>query len=77
MLALATGWTPDVLADLPMRFRAACHWATYVRAIAGDEGLPSTSIPRQADAATRLEHLRVNAEVGRLRTLLYPEGDDG
>lgn len=75
MLALATGWTPDVLAELPMSFRASCHWALYAAAIAGPEGLPSTDIPKGASQETRLAILQQSAHIGRLRTVLYPEGD--
>ena len=35
MLALRTGWTPDVLAELPATFRGAAHWTLYAEAFAG------------------------------------------
>lgn len=74
MLALSTGWTPDVLADMPAVFRAACHWVLYVRAIVGPEGLPSTEVPRSASLEVRQAAARQSVHVANLRTLLYPEG---
>lgn len=77
MTALATGWTPAVLADLPDRFRAACHWALYVGAIAGPDGLPQVSIPKGAPPAERLAAGKVISDLARLRSELYPEDADG
>jgi hypothetical protein len=71
MLALRTGWTPDVIAELPGAFRAGCHWALYAQTIAGPEGLPSTDLPPGTRATPELQSRRV--EVSRLRTMLYPE----
>lgn len=76
MLALETGWTPDVLAALPLAFKRKCHWALYARAIAGPEGLPSTEIPSGASSEVRLAAFRQNAALLPLRKLLYPEGED-
>lgn len=76
ILALETGWTPDVLTELPAAFRAACHWVLYGRAIAGPEGLPVVQIPAGAPAAARTEAARQSVHVAQLRTLLYPEGPD-
>lgn len=74
MLALATGWTPDVLAELPARFRAACHWRLYTGTIAGPDGLPSTEAAPGTRMTPELQAQRVG--VMRLRKLLYPEDDD-
>lgn len=76
MLALRTGWTPDVLSDLPLRFRAACHWSLYARVLCGPEGLPSTDIPAGSNAQKQIA-MRQNAALMPLRALLFPEGDDG
>lgn len=73
MLALRTGWTPDVLADLPAAFRAGCHWALYAATVAGPEGLPSTEIPKDAPYAVKLEMQKARVEVLKLREVLYPE----
>lgn len=71
MLALRTGWTPDVIADLPASFRAGCHWALYAGTIAGAEGLPSTEAAPGTKATPELQRARV--EVARMRAVLYPE----
>lgn len=77
MLALATGWTPDIITDLAVRFRAACHWALYVGAIAGPEGLPQVTVPRGVPPEQRLAAAKAIAELARLRSDLYPEDEDG
>lgn len=77
MLALRTGWTPDVLADLPMRFRSAAHWAMYARTLAGPEGLPPTEIPQGAPNAVKAQAMQRNAAMMPLRKILFPEDDDG
>lgn len=76
MLALATGWTPDVIARLPSRFRAACHWALFVRSTVGDEGFPSTDVPMTAPVEARREAARVSVEIDKIRKLIYPEDED-
>lgn len=73
MLALRTGWTPNVLVELPRDFRAGCHWALYAESIAGPEGLPSTEIPPTAPVAVKVEMQKRRVEVMRLRDQLYPE----
>lgn len=75
-MALATGWTPDVIAELPTRFRAACHWRLYAGALAGPEGFPSTDIPAGAPTDVRLAIGQQRAQIGKLRTVLYPEDED-
>ena len=71
MLAMATGWTPDVLADLPARFRASCHWSLYAQTIAGPDGLPGTDLAPGQKATPEFQAQRV--AVMKLRNLLYPE----
>ena len=77
MLALATGWTPDVLVELPLRFRAACHWMLYARTIIGDEGLNVPSPGAFSDPAQK-QHAAKNAMIAKqIREALFPEDDDG
>lgn len=73
MLALATGWTPDVLAAMPARFRASCHWALYARTLSGPEGLPSSDIPSSLPWSQKIELQKRNVQVAKLRDILYPE----
>ena len=73
MLALETGWTPDVLVDMPARFRAGCHWALYARAIAGPEGIPSGEVPPGATPDVLRAALELRTLTTQLRALLYPE----
>lgn len=73
MLAVETGWTPDVLASLPAAFRDACHWLLYARALSGPDGLPDTEIPSGLAVSERIAHLKQNAGVLRIRSILYPE----
>ncbi len=75
MLALATGWTPDVLADLPERFRRACHWALYAQAVVGPEGLPTITVPHGAPLEERARALRAMAAIDQVRRGLFPDGD--
>ena len=74
MLALRTGWTPDVMAELAPRFHAAVHWAMYAEAICGAEGLPPTEITG-GSMAERQAALRRNAALLPLRALLFPGGE--
>lgn len=76
MLALATGWTPDVLRELPTPFRAACHWTLYARTIVGSDGLPSTEIPVSAGMGDRLDAMKQSAALLPIRQTLYPEDVD-
>lgn len=76
MLALATGWTPDVLAELPLPFRAACHWALYAQAICGPEGFPDTTPPSPgADPKVRLAIAKQGIAIREHRALLFPDDD--
>lgn len=77
MLALETGWTPDVIADLPLPFRLACHWAIYARVVSGPEGLPNTEVDRSAPPAVRIAAMKQAAATAELRKILFPEDDDG
>lgn len=77
ILALETGWTDRRIDALSSRFRAACHWVLYVRSIVGDEGLSEVTIPRNAPPEDRLAAMKVRADVGALRSTLYPDDDDG
>lgn len=76
MLALETGWTPDVLAALPLRFKRQCHWTLYGRAISGPEGLPSTELPAGASLEVRRAVLAQNAALLPIRSALFPEDED-
>lgn len=64
------------MAALPARFRMACHWRLYVRAIVGAEGLepieaPTASMPQ----AQRTAINKARLQLVDLRKRLYPEGD--
>lgn len=71
---MRTGWTPDVLADLPFGFRAACHWALYVHAIVGDQGIPDVSVPAFASREAKLQAQAARVELLRIRSAVYPDG---
>lgn len=74
MLALETGWTPDTLAHLPRRFRAACHWALFARSVVGPDGLPT--LPPAEPGMTpeqRLVRAKAAASITKSRLDLYPE----
>jgi hypothetical protein len=74
MLALETGWTPDVLGDLPRRFKAACHWALFARTMVGPDGLPS--LPPAEPGLTpeqRMQRAKASASIAKSRLQLYPE----
>ena len=66
-----------MIAELPERFRAACHWRLYVGAICGPDGLPSTDIPKNAAPEVKLALLGQKAQVAKVRTALFPEDGDG
>lgn len=73
MVALRTGWTPDVLAELPLAFRRACHWAIYAESIVGNEGLQQVQIPHGAPPLVRA---KAQAQVGallQLRSIIFPD----
>lgn len=73
MLAIETGWTPDVIAELPTRFHQRCRWLLYARAICGPEGLPTVEIPRQGSADARLAAMKAKAAIAPIRSLLFPD----
>lgn len=76
ILALETGWTPDVIGTIPVAFRAACHWALFVRSIVGADGLPNPTIPAGAPATERLNVMRLQVAMSQLRDSLFPEDED-
>lgn len=72
MLALATGWTPDVIGRLPLPFHVACHWVLYVHAIA-PQGLPDLGpAPLGLTDAQRAQRAAAVGERARLSSILYP-----
>ena len=77
MLALETGWTPDVLADLPLPFKRKCHWVLFARTVSGPDGLPSTDIPSGLPYAAKLEMQKQIIPALKMRALLYPEDTNG
>jgi hypothetical protein len=62
-----------MIADIGLRFRAACHWALFAETIAGPNGLPSTDIPHGAPNAVKAEAMQRNAALIPVRKMLYPE----
>lgn len=46
ILALRTGWTPDVIAELPTSFRESTHWALYSEGFAERYGQIATIVDR-------------------------------
>lgn len=74
MLALRTGWTPDVLADLPVRFRTACHWALFAQSLVPADGLPSLGPPTPGlTPEQRIARAKAAAGLARLRADLFPD----
>jgi hypothetical protein len=71
MLALETGWTPDVIASLRARFRAACHWALFIRAIL-PEGIPPEMPVNSRDANARFAAVKQRHAIDQLRQVIYP-----
>ena len=63
-----------MLADLPVAFRAGCHWVFYVRAIAGPNGLPSVEIPTGLSLPQRAEMVKVVVATNELRKVMFPDG---
>ena len=62
-----------MIAELPLSFREACHWALYVKAIAPN-GLGDVEIPRGAPIEARLEAAKRIEPILKARKLLYPDG---
>jgi len=80
MLALATGWTPDVVAgetgQVSAAFREAAHWTLYVQAIVGPEGLPRADEPQKVtEQSARAARLQLRALLATIHKLLYPEDE--
>lgn len=73
MLALATGWTPEVIGSVPEGFRRALHWALFVQAIVGTEGFPSTEVGPSAPREARIAAAKLAVELTKTRALIYPE----
>ena len=63
-----------MLAELPIAFRAACHWVIYARAIVGPSGLPSTDVPHGLPLAQRAAMMRASVAGVELRKVLFPDG---
>lgn len=76
MLALATGWTPDVIGDLPDAFRRACHWVLYVRARVPRGIPPIPKASRGMSTADRAEIARLSVDIAELRRDLFPAEED-
>lgn len=64
-----------MLAELPVEFRAACHWALFAAAICGQDGLTPPAIPHGAPPAAKLAAQREAAHVIRLHRVLFPEDE--
>jgi len=75
MLAISTGWTESVLDRMSVRFRAACHWLLYARAICGESGLPVVEIPKGGSPEQKRAALEAMGRIDEIRSVLYPEGD--
>lgn len=73
MLALETGWTPNIIGQLPAAFRAACHWAILARTVVPAEGLSDMDIPFDADPAMKLAIVKARAATVHLREFLFPD----
>ena len=77
MLALATGWTDEMIAGLSASFRAACHHVLFLRTLIPEDGMPvlpelgTVRDPKQKRAIGQA-HLAQ----AKLREFLFPEDDD-
>lgn len=77
MLALATGWTDDVIAGLSASFRAACHHVLFLRTLIPDDGLPvipALSSVREPDQKRAIA--QAHLAQSQLREYLFPEDTD-
>lgn len=80
MLALRTGWTPEVIGAIDNEFREAAHWALWAEAMepvlgdlqtvlaASDKGLSNTDKAKIASAK-----LTATRDLALYRSWLYPE----
>jgi hypothetical protein len=84
ILALETGWTPDVIAEIPQPFREAAHHALYARALAPAvetiaQGV-ATDPPDALTGAKRITFIsRRNAwraDLAAIRAALLPPDDE-
>jgi hypothetical protein len=71
MLALETGWTPDVIATLSARFRAACHWWLYVRTLL-PEGFPEMPSLNGMSPMQKADVAKQRIQLAKLRTVVFP-----
>lgn len=62
-----------MLSELPIAFRAACHWVLFARAVVGP-GLPSTEVPHGLPLKQRSELIRAAVAGNELRKVLFPDG---
>jgi hypothetical protein len=72
MLALSTGWDDKAIGRLAAPFRAACHWALYVQAIVGPEGLADGGIPEGGSPKQRIEAMKRSVALAKIREALFP-----
>jgi hypothetical protein len=83
MLALRTGWTPEVIGGdtgaVTDAFRRALHWLMFAEVLAGPEGLPPTDLrmPPRATPDQRRAVMRIRAEGSKLRGILFPRDEAG
>ena len=77
MLALATGWTDDVIAGLSASFRAACHHVLFLRTLVPEDGMPSLpELGSVRDQKQKAVIARAHLAQRQLREFLFPEDDD-
>lgn len=88
MLALETGWTPDVISGetgvVTDAFRRACHWVIYSRAMRGVLDSVDGIVHASDQAVSPLERAKLGsarikaaADAAEYRAMLYPVDDDG
>lgn len=75
-LALATGWTESALDRMTVRFRAACHWLLYARAICGPDGLPPwPEIPKGGSPEAKYAVVEMQKRIRDVERVLFPEDE--